>query len=87
MISTRGRYALRVLIDLAENDNGNYIQTEKSVTTGNMDATPVAVRGMHRQMGEFALDAIEGVEQDKRHFSGITLADLMDAPVGDNYVI
>ena len=25
MISTRGRYALRVLIDLAENDNGNYI--------------------------------------------------------------
>ena len=25
MISTRGRYALRVLIDLAENDNGSYI--------------------------------------------------------------
>ena len=25
MISTRGRYALRVMIDLAENDNGNYI--------------------------------------------------------------
>ena len=25
MISTRGRYAIRVLIDLAENDNGGYI--------------------------------------------------------------
>ena len=25
MISTRGRYALRVLIDLAENNNGSYI--------------------------------------------------------------
>ncbi len=25
MISTRGRYAIRVLIDLAENDNGAYI--------------------------------------------------------------
>ena len=25
MISTRGRYALRVMIDLAENDDGNYI--------------------------------------------------------------
>ena len=24
-ISTKGRYALRVLIDLAENDNGTYI--------------------------------------------------------------
>ncbi len=25
MISTRGRYALRVMLDLAENENGNYI--------------------------------------------------------------
>ncbi|MCR5279085.1 MAG: Rrf2 family transcriptional regulator [Lachnospiraceae bacterium] len=25
MISTKGRYALRVMIDLAENENGNYI--------------------------------------------------------------
>ena len=32
-----------------------------------------AIRGMHRQMGEFALEAIEGVPQDERHFSGITL--------------
>lgn len=58
---------------LQKDENGNYVQTEKSVTTGPMDVTPVAVRGMHRKMGEFALDAIEGVPQDERHFSGLTL--------------
>ena len=58
---------------LKKDENGNYAQTDKSITTGPMDVTPLAVRGMHRQMGEFALEAIEGVEQDKRHFSGLTL--------------
>ncbi len=58
---------------LQKDENGNYVQTEKSVTTGPMDVTPLAVRGMHRKMGEFALDAIEGVPQDERHFSGLTL--------------
>ena len=58
---------------LKKDENGNYAQTDKSITTGPMDVTPVAVRSMHRQMGEFALEAIEGVEQDKRHFSGLTL--------------
>ena len=58
---------------LQKDENGNYVQTEKSITTGPMDVTPLAVRGMHRQMGEFALDAIEGVSQDERHFSGFTL--------------
>ena len=53
--------------------DGNYAQTDKVVTTGPMDVTPLAVRGMHHQMGEFALDAIEGVSQDERHFSGLTL--------------
>ena len=58
---------------LQKDENGNYMQTEKSVTTGPMEVTPVAVRGMHRQMGEFALEAIEGVPQNERHFSGLTL--------------
>ena len=58
---------------LQKDENGNYVQTEKSVTTGPMEVTPVAVRGMHRQMGEFALEAIEGVPQNERHFSGLTL--------------
>jgi len=58
---------------LVKDGEGNYRQTEKSVTTGPMGVTPVAVRNLHRQMGEFALDAIEGVPQEKRHFSGLTL--------------
>ena len=58
---------------LQKGKNGNYVQTEKSVTTGPLQATPVAVRSLHRQMGEFALEAIEGVSQDERHFSGLTL--------------
>jgi len=58
---------------LQKDKNGNYVQTEKSVTTGPMDVTPVAIRSLHRQMGEFALETIEGVPQNKRHFSGVTL--------------
>ena len=58
---------------LKKGEDGNYQQTEKSVTTGPMGVTPVAVRGLHRQMGEIALEAIESVPQDERHFSGLTL--------------
>jgi uncharacterized protein (TIGR02147 family) len=63
-----------VKADLLKKDkDGNYAQTDKVVTTGPMNITPLAVRGLHRQMGEFALDAIENVPQDERHFSGLTL--------------
>lgn len=58
---------------LQKDKDGNYAQTDKVVTTGPMEFTPLAVRGLHRQMGEFALDAIENVPQDERHFSGLTL--------------
>ena len=56
---------------LKKDENGNYSQTDKVVTTGPMEFTPLAIRGLHRQMGELALDAIEGVPQDERHFSGL----------------
>ena len=63
-----------VKADLLKKDkDGNYAQTDKVVTTGPMEFTPLAIRGLHRQMGEFALDAIENVPQDERHFSGLTL--------------
>ena len=58
---------------LQKNEDGNYTQTDKVVTTGPMEFTPLAIRGLHHQMGEIALDAIEGVPQDERHFSGLTL--------------
>lgn len=64
---------------LQKDKDGNYKQTERGVTTGPMEVTPIAVREMHRQMGEFALEAIEGVAQDKRHFSGLTLGITRDA--------
>lgn len=69
-----------VKADLLKKDkDGNYARTETGVTTGPMDVTPVAVRSMHRQMGEFALDAIEGVPQNERHFSGLTLGITQEA--------
>ena len=58
---------------LTKDADGNYKQADKIVTAGPMEATPVAIRGLHRQMGEIALDAIEGVPQSERHFSGVTL--------------
>ena len=58
---------------LLKDADGNYVQTDKFVTTGPMEAAPVAIRGLHRQMGEIALDTIEGVPQNERHFSGVTL--------------
>ena len=69
-----------VKADLLKKDkDGNYARTETGITTGPMDVTPVAVRSMHRQMGEFALEAIEGVPQDERHFSGLTLGITQEA--------
>ena len=58
---------------LQKDEAGNYKQTDKVVPTGPMEYTPLAIRGLHHQMGEIALDAIEGVPQDERHFSGLTL--------------
>lgn len=58
---------------LEKNADGSYRQTEQFVTTGPMEVTPVAVRQLHRQMGELALETIEGTPQKERHFSGLTM--------------
>ena len=58
---------------LQKDENGNYVQTNRSITAGPMEVTPAVIRGLHRQMGELGLDAIEGVPQNERHFSGVTL--------------
>jgi len=58
---------------LKRNKDGGYSQTEQYVTTGPMEVTPLAVRQLHHQMGELALETIEGVPQDQRHFSGLTM--------------
>lgn len=58
---------------LQKDEGGNYVQTDRSITAGPMEVTPAVIRGLHRQMGELALDTIEGVPQNERHFSGVTL--------------
>ena len=58
---------------LSKDESGNYVQTNRSITAGPMEVTPAVIRGLHRQMGELALDTIEGVPQNERHFSGVTL--------------
>ena len=62
-----------VKADLLKKDrNGNYRQTEKSVSMGPVDAVPVAAREMQRQMGEFAVKALD-MPLSERDMSGLTL--------------
>ena len=141
MISTRGRYALRVMIDLAEHGGEEYIPMKDVaarqdislkylekilplLTQGNL-VTGIHGRGggyrLTREPDEYTLWEIlrlaEGdlapvaclqenaaacsraaecrtlpvwekyYELTKDYFSGITLADLMNTPQADNYVI
>ena len=57
---------------LKKDRNGNYSQTDKSITMGSVDAVPVAARELQRQMGEFAVKAID-LPISERAMSGYTL--------------
>jgi uncharacterized protein (TIGR02147 family) len=57
---------------LKKDKNGNYCQTDKSVSMGSVDAVPVAARDMQRQMGEFAVKALD-LPLSERDMSGITM--------------
>ena len=57
---------------LKKDKDGNYHQTEKSVSMGPVDAVPVAARDMQRQMGEFAVKALD-MPLSERDMSGLTL--------------
>ena len=57
---------------LRKDKNGNYHQTEKSVSMGPVDAVPVAARDMQRQMGEFAVKSLD-LPLSERDMSGLTL--------------
>lgn len=68
--------SLRFLIKnnfLTEDENGNYHQTDKLLTTGRLDYVSVAVHSLLRQMGEFALKAFDELPVSERYFSGLTL--------------
>ena len=58
---------------LTRDIKGNYHQTNRSLTTGRLNVVAVAVHSLLRQMGEFALDALDKLPISERHFSGITM--------------
>ena len=57
---------------LKKDRSGNYRQTDKSISMGSVDAVPVAARDMQRQMGEFAVKALD-LPLSERDMSGLTL--------------
>ena len=124
MISTKGRYSVRILLDLAEHHNGGYIPMKEVAarqdislkyierlmpalkSAGLIDSVHGAGGGyrLTRPPEEYSLWEIltlaEGdlapvsclqrrgyYDMTRQYFSGITLADLMNTPQGDNYVI
>lgn len=58
---------------LTRDIKGNYHQTNTSLSTGNLNVVAVAVHSLLRQMGEFAIGALDKLPISERHFSGITM--------------
>lgn len=57
---------------LKKDAQGNYSQTDKAVSMGSVDAVPVAARDMQRQMGEFAVKALD-MPLSERDMNGMVL--------------
>ena len=57
---------------LKKDKSGNFSQTDKSLSMGPVDAVPVAARDMQRQMGEFAVQALD-LPLSERDMSGLTM--------------
>lgn len=68
--------SLRFLVNagfLTMDVKGFYHQTNHSLTTGRLKVVSLAVHSLLRQMGAFALDALDSLPISERHFSGITM--------------
>ena len=104
MISTKGRYSIRILLDLAEHgSSGGYtpmkevaVRQEISLKYIERILPPLKNAGLiastHGIGGGAAecrtLPVWQGYYKlTEDYFSGITLADLMNVPLADNYVI
>lgn len=58
---------------LQKNDDGNFVQGNKAISTGSLEAASLAIRDMHRQMGELAVKSLDEVPVAERDISGMTL--------------
>lgn len=58
---------------LAIDENGNYHQSDKLLTTGRLNFVSIPVHSLIRQMGEFALQAFDDLPISERFFSGLTM--------------
>lgn len=58
---------------IKKNEKGEFVQNDKAITTGSMEVTSLAVRDMHRQMGELAVRALDEVPVNERDISGLTI--------------
>jgi len=70
------KQAMKLLTDagfLVKDKKGNWKQADSSVSTGNLEVASLAVREMHRQMGELAVESLESVPPEDRDISGLTL--------------
>ena len=70
------RKSIQVLLNaglLSKNADGTLTQTNQKISTGNLEMPSLAVRDMHRQMGELAVQALVTVPVEERDISGLTL--------------
>ncbi len=58
---------------LTVDENGNYSQSDKLLTTGRLNFVSIPVHSLIRQMGEFALQAFDDLPISERFFSGLTM--------------
>ena len=68
------RKAIRVLTDAGflREENGHFTQTDRRLSTGNLEMPSLAIRDMHRQMGELAVQSLDKVPVAERDISGLT---------------
>jgi len=57
---------------LKKDRNGNYTQTDKALM-GDSEIMPVAIRSMHRDMANFAVEAVDDFAISDRNFQGVTM--------------
>lgn len=76
------RKAVRILLDtglLQKGPEGRLEQTDKRISTGDLETPSPAIREMHRQMGRLGVEALETVPVEDRDVSGLTIGIPEDA--------